>query len=329
MSTWISTYFDPAAAAAKKEKLAAAKKAAHDKAVLELRAKMEAPEGKEAAEILFKTRDVPTEETVTSDAYLRRWLVARDWDVEVTYKLLTDHASWRQHNVPKGFMPEEEVKVPLADDKTFMQGVDHEGRALVIVRVRNHICRKDLRDMRKFSIYIMDNMVELCDKQKNPGARLVSMFDMTDCSMANMDVACMRMILTMLGQHYVERLSAMYFYNPPLVFWGLWNSMKGLLPEVTRNKIKVIDPSDLRELRELVPDHVLPKEYGGQADLLPIDQAVRRFKLYPYLDGERDCTQVEAGSAVDATITGLEGEVEQLKVQQSPATVAVQQVAAS
>lgn len=46
------------------------------------------------------------------------------------------------------------------------------------------------------------------------------------------------------------------FYNPPSVFWGLWNSLKSLLPEVTRNKIKVIDPSDLQELQEVVPPEV-------------------------------------------------------------------------
>jgi hypothetical protein len=60
----------------------------------------------------------------------------------------------------------------------------------------------------------------------------------------------------LLGQHYVERLDALYFYNPPSVFWGLWNSLKGLMPEVTRNKIKVIDPSDLQQLQDAVPPEV-------------------------------------------------------------------------
>jgi hypothetical protein len=82
------------------------------------------------------------------------------------------------------------------------------------------------------------------------------MFDMTGCSYSNLDVAVMGVVLRMLGEHYVERLSAMWFYNPPMVFWGLWNSMKGLLPEVTRNKIKVIDPSDISELKALVPPEV-------------------------------------------------------------------------
>jgi hypothetical protein len=58
------------------------------------------------------------------------------------------------------------------------------------------------------------------------------MFDMTGGSMANMDVAGMKTILGLLSVHYVERLSAFYFYNPPRVFWGLWGASKHLLPEV-------------------------------------------------------------------------------------------------
>jgi len=60
----------------------------------------------------------------------------------------------------------------------------------------------------------------------------------------------------LLGEHYVERLDTLFFYNPPSVFWGLWNTLKAVLPEVTRNKIKVIDPSDIAELLEAVPAEV-------------------------------------------------------------------------
>jgi hypothetical protein len=55
---------------------------------------------------------------------------------------------------------QERIRRPLDDDKTFLQGVDHEGRAIVIVRVRNHFSsRRDLRQMRLFSAYIIDCLV--------------------------------------------------------------------------------------------------------------------------------------------------------------------------
>lgn len=131
--------------------------------------------------------------------------------------------------------PQARVKGPLADRKAFLQGVDHEGRGVVIVRVRNHLsANRDIREMRLFSAYIIDALVALADKTRNPGCRVVCMFDMTGGSMANMDVPCMKTILGLLSTHYVERLSTFYFYNPPRVFWGLWTASKHLLPEVGR-----------------------------------------------------------------------------------------------
>ena len=48
-------------------------------------------------------------------------------------------------------------------------------------------------------------------------------------------------------------------YNPPLIFWGAWNTLSPLLPPVTRQKIHVVDPTK-REVG--IPD-------SGAALLLP------------------------------------------------------------
>jgi hypothetical protein len=39
------------------------------------------------------------------------------------------------------------------------------------------------------------------------------------------------------------------FFHPPLVVWGLWHSMKTLLPEAMGSKIKSVDPGDTSELQ--------------------------------------------------------------------------------
>jgi hypothetical protein len=95
----------------------------------------------------------------------------------------------------------------------------------------------------------------MCDTQRNPGRRLVSIFDLTNGAQS-LDMACLRMILGMLSLHYVERMEGLYFYNPPLLFWGLWHATRPLLPVATRDRIKVIDPADLRDLQASVPPDV-------------------------------------------------------------------------
>lgn len=72
------------------------------------------------------------------------------------------------------------------------------------------------------------------------------MFDLTDCSLANMDAAVMQQILGLLSTHYVERLSVMYFYNPPALFWGLWEASKPLLPKVVRRGTRTAPPAATR-----------------------------------------------------------------------------------
>ncbi|GFH29660.1 CRAL-TRIO domain-containing protein [Haematococcus lacustris] len=102
---------------------------------------------------------------------------------------------------------------------------------------------------------------------RNPRGQCCTLLDLTDMAMVSMDVQAIKTLLTLLGEHYVERLGALIFWNPPLIFWGVWNSLSPLLPEVTRAKIFVIDPSKTASLVELVGAEVLPTEYGGCAEL--------------------------------------------------------------
>jgi hypothetical protein len=76
---------------------------------------------------------------------------------------------------------------------------------------------------------------------------------------------------------------------------------------------------------------VLPKEYGGEAEFIPFKDAVRKFRLYPFLDGETDCAQgLSEGGAVDATITGLDDELEQkLKVEEDQMAAAADRAVAA
>lgn len=70
---------------------------------------------------------------------------------------------------------------------------------------------------------------------------------------------------------------------------------------MTREKIKMIHPSDTSELHAWMPAETLPKEYGGKGELLPIATACRRFGLPPF-DGRADASAPPPapGAASDA-----------------------------
>jgi len=262
-------------------------------------------------------------------AHLRRWLVAREWDVGAARRSLVEHASWRAYQVPGGRVPEARVAAPLSEGKVLLQGVDKAGRALMIVRARLHrpipaaaaanpppppspaalladptLPLDPLRAQRAFVTYVLDACLAACDPVSNPGRRIVSLFDLTGATLQNMDVACMRHVIGTLNAHSVERMAAMYFYNPPSVFWGLWRALSPLLPEATRAKIVLVDGKRRGELVEAIGRAALPSEYGGDAEPLPIQEAVARFGLPPALGTLGEAVARAAAAAAAAREEG-------------------------
>ena len=256
-------------------------------------------------------------------ATLRRWLVAREWDVAAAHKSIVEHASWRQYQVPGGRVREARVAGPLSDNKVFLQGVDAQGRAVLVIQARRHrpiaaasastppppmpadpdAPLDPLRAQRAFVVYVLDAALALCDPARNPGRRLISVFDLTGASYANLDAGCMRYVIGCLNAHSVERMQTLYFYNPPAVFFGLWKALAPLLPPATKDKIRLIDAKQRGELLAAVGEEVLPAEYGGKAELVPVQEAVARFGLPP-----ASGTLGEAVAAASARLGGKGGE---------------------
>ncbi len=68
-----------------------------------------------------------------------RWLAARGWDPERAAHDLAAHASWRAAFAPAGRIQKCEVEGQLAQDKVMVQGLDRQGRGVVILVGGNHI----------------------------------------------------------------------------------------------------------------------------------------------------------------------------------------------
>eukprot|EP01122_Echinamoeba_exundans_P005656 TRINITY_DN1580_c0_g1_i2.p1 TRINITY_DN1580_c0_g1~~TRINITY_DN1580_c0_g1_i2.p1 ORF type:complete len:205 (-),score=45.43 TRINITY_DN1580_c0_g1_i2:90-704(-) len=69
-------------------------------------------------------------------------------------------------------------------------------------------------------------------------------------------------VLSILQNHYPERLGACFMVNPPWTFRIFWGIVSPFLDEVTRNKIKILKKT--ADMLELIPEDQLEEEYGGQ-----------------------------------------------------------------
>lgn len=64
---------------------------------------------------------------------IRRFLRARNLDIEKASALFLKYLSWRRDFVPNGSISPSEIQNDLAHNKLFMQGQDKLGRPIVVV----------------------------------------------------------------------------------------------------------------------------------------------------------------------------------------------------
>lgn len=70
------------------------------------------------------------------------------------------------------------------------------------------------------------------------------------------------------GQHYPERCAYIFVINVPSWFNVIWNTVKGMVDEVTREKVIIVRGKKkiLEALAEKIPMESIPAEYGGESD---------------------------------------------------------------
>lgn len=89
------------------------------------------------------------------------------------------------------------------------------------------------------------------------------------------------------GKHYPERCAYIFVINVPSWFNMIWNTVKGMVDEVTREKVIIVRGKKkiLEALAEKIPLESIPAEYGGQSDGKSPEEDLL-FNLMAYLNKE-------------------------------------------
>lgn len=97
-----------------------------------------------------------TEQTMdmqeVDDLTLRRFLRARDLDIERAAAMLMKYLTWRRKFVPTGSIAASETPNQIAQNKVFMQGIDKRGCPVGVIHGAKHFPCKEINDelKRKF-----------------------------------------------------------------------------------------------------------------------------------------------------------------------------------
>lgn len=93
--------------------------------------------------------------------------------------------------------------------------------------------------------------------------------------MKNLDSKSLLVAFEVLQSHYPDRIDKIFMVNAPLIFNGLWKVVSKLIDEGTKKKIIFLNNKNLTEtLLKEIDAEFLPKDYGGNADLLLLQDAI-------------------------------------------------------
>ncbi|KAK8197064.1 uncharacterized protein BKA78DRAFT_376894 [Phyllosticta capitalensis] len=215
------------------------------------------------------------------DALLLRFLRARKWDVQAALVMMISTMHWRATEM---HVDDDIIKVgelgavehaksadadtkkngedflaQLRMGKSFLHGVDKEGRPMCFVRVRLHRQGEQSEpSLERFTVYTIETARMML---RPPVDTATVVFDMTGFSMANMDYTPVKFMIKCFEANYPESLGAVLVHKAPWVFQGIWTIIRGWLDPVVAGKVHFTRNTD--ELAAFVPRNQIPSELGG------------------------------------------------------------------
>ncbi|KAK4351983.1 hypothetical protein RND71_027501 [Anisodus tanguticus] len=202
-----------------------------------------------------------------TDACLKRYLEARNWNVDKSKKMLEETLKWRS-----SFKPEEirwhEVATEGETGKVYKANFhDRYGRTVLILRpgMQN---TSALDNQMKHLVYLIENAIFNLPEGQEQMAWLI---DFTGWSITNnVPVKSARETINILQNHYPERLAVAFLYSPPRIFEAFWKIVKYFMDPKTAQKVKFVYPKN-KDSVELMKSYFdmdnLATEFGGTATL--------------------------------------------------------------
>ncbi|XP_004503847.1 uncharacterized protein [Cicer arietinum] len=217
-----------------------------------------------------ETQDPSSKEE--DDLTITRFLRARDLDVEKASTMFLKYLKWRRSFVPNGSISISEIPNDLADDKVFVQGCNKIGQPIFIVFGAKHFQKKDgLHEFKRFVVYLLD---KLCASMPPGQEKFVGIIELKGWSYSNSDVRGYISALSILQDYYPERLGKLLILHAPYIFMRVWKIVYPFIDNKTRKKIVFVESNKLKStLQEEIDESQLPEIYGGQLQLIPIQDS--------------------------------------------------------
>ncbi|KFK29012.1 hypothetical protein AALP_AA7G077400 [Arabis alpina] len=219
---------------------------------------------------LCEREDSSTKEV--DDLMIRRFLRARDLDIEKASTMFLKYLTWKKTILPNGYIPESEIANDLSHNKVCMQGHDKKGRPVVVVFGNRHNPSKgNPEEFKRFVVYTLE---KVCARMPRGEEKFVTIGDLQGWGYSNCDIRGCVSALSILQDCYPERLGKLYIVHAPYIFMAAWKVVYPFIDSNTKQKIIFVEKKNLTAtLLEDIDESQLPDIYGGKLPVVPIQDS--------------------------------------------------------
>lgn len=202
-----------------------------------------------------------------SDACLRRYLEARNWNVDKAKKMLEETLKWRSTYKPEEIRWHEVAHQGETGSASLASFHDRAGRSVLIMRPGKQYITSPESSIRHFFYLVEKAILNLPEGQE----QITWLIDFTGWSLnTNASMKTARGILHILQNHYPKRPGFSLIYNTPKIFEAFWKILKYFVDQETIHRVKFVYPNNkesMELMRSLFDIENLPVEFGGSATL--------------------------------------------------------------
>ncbi|WIA22270.1 hypothetical protein OEZ85_004590 [Tetradesmus obliquus] len=179
-------------------------------------------------------------EQFCDEGCLQRYLRARNMDVTKACAMLKHTLEWRKENKIDDMTIEEFASSRyMRDGWVYVDGNDAQGRSIVVFRKRKERLPVDEHDLYlRYMTFVVETAIK---NMKNGQEQWVWMLDLAVYSPSNAPALSVTLgVLSLLANHYPERLYKAYVVNAPSIFQMAWKVLQPFIDPVTRSKAEFV-----------------------------------------------------------------------------------------
>lgn len=204
---------------------------------------------------------------------IRRFLRARDLDIEKASAMFLKYLKWRREAIPNGFISYEEAQNELRQEKLYYQGLDKKGRPIAVVfGAKHYSAKRNIDEFKRYVVYVLEKFGASMPRGQE---MFVCIADVQGWGYySNCDIRAYLAALEIMQNYYPERLGKVFIIHVPYIFMKAWKIIYPFIDKNTRKKFVFVEDKDLiSTLLEEIDESQLPEIYGGKLPLVPVDAA--------------------------------------------------------